>query len=841
VPSAGASILVPFTISWSAVSDPSGIVAYNWEFSPSASFVPGVLQNSTSGQTQNTLGGLSNGVWFLRVQALSGAFVQGTWSAAQLQRYRAGPGSPASPILQPTKAYSTFHPFENITFNWSAVPGAVRYVPQFSADPAFPVVTRGQFDNIPNTTMTFEIGNPERNYSARVYAVNASGIAGVPSNVITFSVFFNNPIGPPPSPVSPASGTTLTLPITLSRTDVPNPQPSGYELQIAKNSGFSPIEEDDPQLNGPPRTVLSLTPGTKFWRVRSAQGDNSPPTSAETAWSATGTFTVSTAPPAPVSLTLTNTQLYSGHSTFVQVQLSAAVPANGATIGLTSSNPAAAPVPATTTMPGNTAWTQFQMQTGQVAASTPVTLTATISSVAASTQFNVLPPSLNSLVIAPGTIRGGAQPEGIVMLNGQAPAGGAIVSLSSNSPLVTPPSPVTVLAGDASVSFPITTNTVAASTTATLTAAWKGVSVQSQLVLMPQQPPVSLTLSPTSTVGQSGGSFATVTIASPAALDDTLQVTVSNPAVATMVPGSVTIPAGVTAGGFNIFTVPVSVQTLVTISVTGGGVTLSAVLTLNPAATPAPTLSSLALSPSAVTGGSSSQGTVTLTGAAPSGGAVSASFTVSTGAVAASTSASIAGAFGGASRSAVLTVSPPAASASLSSLAVSPASVVGGGGSGGTVTLTGTAPAGGFTVALSSGNAAARVPASVTVPQGATGASFSITTSIVTASTPVTITASAGTITRTAALTVLPAGQSASLSVTATGRGGERVTSNPAGINVGVGGTMSAAFAGGTGVTLSVTNGRDTVRTGACSSNGNKAKTCAFTVTGNAAVTANVQ
>src|SRR5262249_47263008 len=154
-----------------------------------------------------------------------------------------------------------------------------------ATDPTFPIATRIQFNNIPNTTMTFEIGNPEGNYFARVIAVNANGIAGVPSNVINFSVFFNNPIGPPPALVSPATAATLTLPVTLTWADVPNPQPSGYELQIARDAGFASIEEDDPQLNGPSRTVLSLTSGTKFWRVRSAQGDSSPTTAAETAFS----------------------------------------------------------------------------------------------------------------------------------------------------------------------------------------------------------------------------------------------------------------------------------------------------------------------------------------------------------------------------------------------------------------------------------------------------------------------------------------------------------------------------------------------------------------------------
>jgi hypothetical protein len=81
----------------------------------------------------------------------------------------------------------------------------------------------------------------------------------------------------------------------------------------------------------------------------------------------------------------------------------------------------------------------------------------------------------------------------------------------------------------------------------------------------------------------------------------------------------------------------------------------------------------------------------------------------------------------------------------------------------------------------------------------------------------------------------------ATLTVTATGRSGERVSSNPAGINVSVGTAGSAAFNAGTSITLSATNGRDTVWSGACSSGGNKVKTCTFTLNANAAVTANVQ
>ena len=588
-PAAGSALLEPFTISWSSVTDPSGIVAYNWQVSPSSSFTPVVLQNSTMGPTQDTVSGLANGTYFWRVQAVNGTLTQGAWSAgSSFNVTGVGPGAPGSPTLGPTKGYSTFHPMESITFNWSAVPGAASYFLEAATDPNFPVLTRFQFDNIPNTTFTFSVGDGNQgNYWARVYAVDAHGVFSAPSNLITFSVFFNNPLPPPPMALSPANGVTLPLPITLTWSDVPNPQSGGYQVQIATDSRFRNIEDFSPQLNGPSRTVLSLLPGTKFWRVRSMQGDSSPTTGAFTAWSGGQSFNVSSAPPTPVSVTATSNPLYSGDGTWIAVQLTSAVGAGGAPIALASSNPSVVPLPASVNMPANTAWTQFTVQTGQVTAATPVTLSATLNGSTASLQLTVLPPSLQSVSVSPSTISGGAQSSATVMLNGQAPAGGAVVSLSSNSMAVTPPPTVTVPAGSFSTFFPLQTSTVATPTTATLTASWNGASAQTVLTLLPQPQPTALTLSPTSTVGLGGSSFATVSIASPQSTDTTFQVTSSNPSVAS-VPNSMIVPFGVTNGGFNIFTSQVSVQTDVTISVSGGGLTRTATLSVLPSAAPPP-------------------------------------------------------------------------------------------------------------------------------------------------------------------------------------------------------------------------------------------------------------
>jgi N-acetylneuraminic acid mutarotase len=78
----------------------------------------------------------------------------------------------------------------------------------------------------------------------------------------------------------------------------------------------------------------------------------------------------------------------------------------------------------------------------------------------------------------------------------------------------------------------------------------------------------------------------------------------------------------------------------------------------------------------------------------------------------------------------------------LVSLQLNPTNVIGGQTSQGTLTLSGAAPAGGAVVMLSRSNKAAIVPASVTIPEGAISASFTVSTNPVASATSVTIAAS---------------------------------------------------------------------------------------------------
>lgn len=99
----------------------------------------------------------------------------------------------------------------------------------------------------------------------------------------------------------------------------------------------------------------------------------------------------------------------------------------------------------------------------------------------------------------------------------------------------------------------------------------------------------------------------------------------------------------------------------------------------------------------------------------------------------------------------------PVAAATLSTVAVRPSSVTGGSAVDGQVALSAPAPAGGAVVALSSGEpGVAQVKAAVTVPAGATKATFPIRTSGVETTTAVVVSASWGGVTRTTTLTVTP-------------------------------------------------------------------------------------
>lgn len=195
-----------------------------------------------------------------------------------------------------------------------------------------------------------------------------------------------------------------------------------------------------------------------------------------------------------------------------------------------------------------------------------------------------------------------------------------------------------------------------------------------------------------------------------------------------------------------------------------------------PTAGPA-ALNGLGVSPSSVTGGQSATGTVTLTGAAGAAGAVvglasanpaaslpslvtvpaaasSANFVVNTSTVSSTTVGNITATYAGMSKSATLTVNAPAPAA-LSSLTVNPRTVVGGSSSVGTVTLNKVTSIPLVVTLTSNKPAKAIVPASVTVPAGASSATFNISTTSTNKKINAGIIALHNKVTRSATLTIV--------------------------------------------------------------------------------------
>lgn len=387
-------------------------------------------------------------------------------------------------------------------------------------------------------------------------------------------------------------------------------------------------------------------------------------------------------------------------------------------------------------------------------------------------------PTLSSIALNPTSVVGGNSSTGTVTLTGPAPAGGVIVPLTSDNVAGQVPVSVTVPGTATSTNFSANTSSVTAATTVTISGTYNNTTKSATLGVRPAVPVTlsSVTVNPASLVG---GNSATGTVTlSGVAPTGGIVVSLTSDNAAGQVPVSVTVAANTTSANFTVTTSSVTTVTTVTISGTYSSTTKTATL----AVAPVPViLSSVTVNPTSLVGGNSATGTVTLSGPAPTGSiivpltsnnsaaqvqpsvivaanATNANFTVTTSSVTSAATVTISGTYNGTAKNATLTLTPVPLPPPLvlSSVTVNPITVVGGNNSVGTVTISGVAPAGGATVTLSSNSTSAQVPAGVLVSAGATSATFTVTTAVVSTSTLVTITGQYGG-SQIATLTVTPA------------------------------------------------------------------------------------
>jgi len=152
------------------------------------------------------------------------------------------------------------------------------------------------------------------------------------------------------------------------------------------------------------------------------------------------------------------------------------------------------------------------------------------------------------------------------------------VLIASSEGAATVPTSVKIPAGKTSVTFTVKTVSVAAQTVAKITASLGAASQSADLTINPPAI-VSLTLSPAAVVGgDSSTGKVTIGTAAPAG---GLVVSLSRSNTAdSMVPATVTVPAGKTSATFTITTKEVTAQTTSTITAALGPTSKSASLTI---------------------------------------------------------------------------------------------------------------------------------------------------------------------------------------------------------------------------------------------------------------------
>jgi len=888
-PIGGASVTLPFTLDWTDTADPQ-VAGYevdidnepNFLGTVGVLFVQGVTRSDYMVVPDPALEGhniFPPGTYFWRVRAVHGD-VSGPWSAGQSFTVLPLPATPPGLavfhiINEPGSVSGGNSTQARVTLNMPAPAGGA--VINIASDmphaqvPATVVVPAGKTDATVSPITTIPVAG-----TTVGDVIAAYGLGWQQSSLGLFPILWGVALG---------NQAVIGGNSTVGRVTLLNPAPpGGVEVSLVNNDSdfislpatvFIPAGNTGATfdvLTAPVAvpTQVTMDSGTAF------EGNHAPSTLL--------TLLPPGSPPPPPSLsslTLASARILGEGTTTGTATLTSPAPAGGAFVRLSGSMEGQVVTPAGVTVPAGSLSATFTITAPQVNAPRFVLVQGTFGSTGTNqaTLLEIDPapagaPVLLALGASPTDLIGGTSTRGTVSLVMLAPPGGGSVTLTSTNPsVVQVPATVSIAAGNSANSFTVTSSRVSLGTTVEVDATAGGVtkSVFINVAPDPNAPPLlsSVTLAAPTVVGGNSVS-GTVLLSGPAPAGGA-SVTLSTSNLVAKPPPVVNVPAGATSAGFTVTTSTVTANTPVTITAILGSVSKSVALTVTRSAAPPPTPGTPSLVSPADQASVAQPILFDWSDAANAATyliqiSTSSSFTTLTTSqtvsvsqatigglpaqqlfwrVRAVNSAGVAGSFSASRRVTPQGTPPPPPVASLSAVSLAPSSVVGGNPSQGTVTLTSAAPVGGAVVTLSSSNTTvASLPASVTVAAGATSGTFSITTAGVTAATPVTIGGSFGGVSKVATLTVnppAPPAQTATLSVTATGRSGERVTSSPAGINVAVGSTGSATFNTGTSITLSVTNGRDAIWSGACSSGGSKAKTCRFTIQGNASVTANVQ
>ena len=305
-------------------------------------------------------------------------------------------------------------------------------------------------------------------------------------------------------------------------------------------------------------------------------------------------------PPSLTSLTLSQPSVLGGNTITGTVTLTSAAPASGAVVTLQGSMEGQVITPPSVTVSAGSISATFNtLPAPQVNAPHWVFIGARYGTFngaqARILRIDPAPGPATLLAIGPASqdIIGGQSGRATVGLPMPAPAGGGVVSLTTDNPsIIHVPANVSIAQGNSTDTFDIPTSPVTGLPTGGNVFATAGGVTKSIFVNVspdPNAPPLlqSMTISPTSVRGGTSAT-GTVFLSSPAPAGGiSVTLATSNSSVAT-VPGIVNVPGGQTSASFTVTTFAVGNNTSVTITAFLD-TTTSANLTVTAGAPPSPT------------------------------------------------------------------------------------------------------------------------------------------------------------------------------------------------------------------------------------------------------------
>jgi hypothetical protein len=606
-PAAGATVSTPFFLDWTDSPNPQ-VPGYEVSFNSNATFT-GVDVLALPGVTRSdymiTGDLLAPGSYFWRVRVLKGNGLS-PWSPARAVTVTAGPTPPNvglfAILAEPINGYGGNSVQARVMLdNPAPAGGAVVTIatdmPQAQMPATTVTIPAGKTDATVTPILTGPV--PNNGLSIGIIGDLFAGYAGEreQSSLGVLPILFGTQF----SNESVVGGATVTGTVTL----LSAAPPGGMTVRLVSS---------DTNLVHPPATVfipeggtevdfpiptsavsvpvrVTINSGTDSDGFRAPQGSIvlTPPGSALPASSLS-------------SLTLASPSVPAGGTVTGTVRLTSLAPAGGAVVTLGASTEGQALTPLSVTVPAGALTANFTTTPAPQTVISRYVLVQAHYGTSGGTQARVLRidpapglPTLLAIGPAGQDVIGGNPGRASVALQIPAPAGGAIVSLTTDNPTyLHVPATVSIPEGNSAVSFAVATSPISGLPTGGFISASAGGITKSIFVNVvpdPNAPPLlqSVSISPASVPGGTNA-IGTVFLRNPAPAGGATVTLSTNALGVANPPGVVTVPAGQTSANFTVTTFPVSTTTTAIISAYFDAIQTAALtVTRGPAPTPAPT------------------------------------------------------------------------------------------------------------------------------------------------------------------------------------------------------------------------------------------------------------